>query len=406
MADVFVGLDLGTTGVKAVAFDNGQHAVASATAPTPTRWLASGGAEYDADELWQTACHVLSQVNATLDSLGHRAVAVATASMGESGVLVDRGGNPLAPIIAWFDQRTLPEVDSWSTHVGVDRTQLITGLTPRPVFGAAKMLWTRSNLPEVWDSGACWLNMADWAAFKLSGEMATDYSLASRTMLLDVANRTWSSELLEASSLDARLLAPLVPSGQALGRVLPLAEAQTGLPTTAVVGAGGQDHVCAALALDVTAPGMLLDSIGTAEAFFLVTNEFDATGRVASAGISQGLHVAPNQTYAMTGIAPGGGRIDEARIASGLAWDDFMETTVAEGVINQLASEGHDRIELLLRATGSTVAEHIVTGGGSQNNRLIERKRELGARPIEVAAHQEATALGAALLAQSAVEQS
>lgn len=405
MADVFVGLDLGTTGIKAVAFDDDQQPVASATAPTPTRQLASGGAEYDADELWQTACHVLSEVTATLASHGHRAVAVATASMGESGVLVDGGGNPLAPIIAWFDQRTLPQVDWWQAHVGVERTQRMTGLTPRPVFGATKMLWTRSNLRDAWDSSVCWLNMADWIAFKLCGQMATDLSLASRTMLLDVANRTWSSELLEASSLDAGLLAPLVPSGQALGHVLAASAAQTGLPTTAVVGAGGQDHVCAALALDVTAPGMLLDSIGTAEAFFLVTDDFDATGRVASTGISQGVHVAPNQTYAMTGIAPGGGRIDEARIASGLAWDDFMTTAAAQVVIDQLATEGQDRIELLLGATGASVAQHIVTGGGSQNDRLIARKRELGARPIEVAAHQEATALGAALLARRAWDQ-
>ena len=406
MADVYVGLDLGTTGVKAVAFDADQQPVASATTPTPTRHLLGGGAEYDSEELWQAACSVLSRVTTKLASLGHRAAAIATASMGEAGVLVDGTGTPVAPVIAWFDQRTLPQVDWWLTNVGQDPTQRLTGLTPRPVFGAAKMLWTRRHLPTQWNAGVRWLNMADWAAYKLCGEMATDFSLASRTMLLDVANRTWSDELLEACALDERLLAPLKASGQPLGHVTPEAAATTGLPAGTIVGMGGQDHVCAALALDVTSPGMLLDSIGTAEAFFLVTDQFDPTGAVASAGISQGVHVAAGRTYAMTGIVPGGGRIDDARRASGLTWNEFMKTDAAERLVNKLAVDGQDRIELLLGATSAVATEHIVTGGGSQNDRLVERKRQLGGRPIQVAAEQEATALGAALLAKLAKEQS
>lgn len=405
MAEVFVGLDLGTTGVKAVAFDAERRSVASATTPTPTHSLAAGGAEYDGDELWRAACEVLTRVTSELEPLGHRAVGVATASMGESGVLLDGQGRPVTPIISWFDQRTEPQAEWWRTHVGVDRTQTITGLTPRPVFGATKMLWTRDHLPEAWAAGVCWLNMADWATYRLCGEVATDLSLASRTLLLDVGNRQWSDELLDASGLDAGRLAPLVDSGDRVGRVMADAAQQTGLPVGAAVGAGGQDHVCAALALEVTAPGMLLDSIGTAEAFFLVTDGFDDSGAVAAAGISQGVHVAPHRTYAMTGIVPGGGRIDQARSESGLEWDAFMATAEAERVITELAAEGQERIEVLLRATNSPTVQHIVTGGGSQNSRLIDRKRELGGRPIEVAAHQEATALGAALLAERAVEQ-
>ena len=404
MADLVIGLDLGTTGVKAVAFDDDRRAVASATTPTPTRALASGGAEYDGDELWRAACHVLTQVTSELATLRHRAVGIATASMGESGVLLDGGGRPLAPIIAWFDKRTEPQAQWWRDHVGIERTQTITGLTPRPVFGAAKMQWTRDHSPEVWGQGVRWLNIADWAAYKLSGEMATDLSLASRTMLFNVADRTWSTELIEAGGLSASLLAPLVASGHPLGTVHAEAARETGLAPGTVVGSGGQDHVCAALALDVTAPGMLLDSIGTAEAFFLVTNGFDGTGDVAAAGISQGMHVAAGRTYAMTGVVPGGGRIDDARIASGLSWEVFMATAEAKRVIDGLAEEGQERIELLLRVTGSATVQHIATGGGSQNERLIERKRALGGRSIEVAEHQEATALGAALLAQQAVE--
>jgi len=84
MADAFVGLDIGTTGVKAVAFDVADHELASSTLPTPTRRLPHGSAEYDADELWSTAASVLRTVTDTLTEIGHRPVAVATASMGKS----------------------------------------------------------------------------------------------------------------------------------------------------------------------------------------------------------------------------------------------------------------------------------------------------------------------------------
>lgn len=402
MADAFVGLDIGTTGVKAVAFSAEREQLALATTPTPTHQRDTGGAEYDGNELWAAACQVLRHVTGELQAAGHTPRAIATASMGEAGVLIDEHGEPLAPIIAWFDTRTVPQAEWWATHVGVERTQAITGLTPRPVFGAAKMLWTKEHLPGAWAAGTTWLNMADWAAFKLSGQAATDFSLASRTMLFDVANRGWSDELLHASGLHEAPLAALVQSGETVGHVHKQAAAETGLPAGAVVGAGGQDHVCAALALDVTRPAMLLDSIGTAEAFFLVTNGFDATGRVAATGISQGAHVEPGRTYAMTGLAQGGGRIDQARTASGLNWPDFLQTAQARQVIDDVAQDGQERIELLLKATQTTTVEHVATGGGSRNSQLIDAKRAIGERPIEVASVTEATALGAALLAQRA----
>jgi xylulokinase len=402
MSEVFIGLDVGTTSVKAVAFDVDDSVVASAAHPTPTIRL-NDGAEYDANALWSAAAAVLRDVTAQLGA-SHRAVAVAAASMAEAGVLVDQAGQPVGNVIAWFDARTEPQASWWTEVVGGDRTRRITGLSPRAVFGATKMLWTKEHRPDEWAAGHRWLNMADWIAFKLCGEAATDHSLASRTMLLDLAERRWSDELVDAAGLDHTKLAPLVASGTALGRVTDNASVETGLSTDVVVGVGGQDHVCAALALDVVQPAMLLDSIGTAEAFFLVMGEVDATGEVAATGINQGVHVEPGRTYAMTGLQHGGGRIDARRNELGLDWDVFLQTAEADEVIEEVAVDGQARIEALLTATGTSEVRHIVTGGGSRNTRLIERKRELGGRPIEVADQTQATALGAAKLARRAVE--
>ena len=404
MADAFIGLDLGTTGIKAVAFDEHDRQLALTTVPTPTNHVPNGGAEYRAEELWAAACSVLRGVTQQLTASGHVAAAIAVASMGESGVLVDSAGQSVAPVIAWFDARTEPQAAWWRERVGVERTQAIAALQPRPVFAAAKMLWTKAHLPDAWAAGQHWLNMADWATFRLSGVMATDHSLASRTMLFDLAARTWSDELIDAAGLDPTMLAPLIESGQRVGTVTTETVASTGLPAGIPVGAGGQDHVCAALALDVTEPGMLLDSIGTAEAFFLVTDGVDDTDRLAVAGIAQGAHVEPGRTYAMTGLAPGGGRIDQAREDSGLDWDAFLATPEADTVIESVAVDGEAKIAELLDAAGAADVRHIATGGGSRNHRLIERKQAIGGRPITVAPETEATALGAAILARRALE--
>ena len=401
MRDAFVGLDLGTTSIKAVAFDQDDRELAQATVRTPTHPVSTG-AQYDAEELWDAACSVLRSVTESLRQAGYAAVGIATASMGESGVLVDVHGRPVLPVIAWFDRRTETQVADWLDVIGPEPTVRIGGVPPRAVFGAMKMQWTRDNEPEAWKRGRRWLNMADWAAFRLTGEMATDYSLASRTMLFDVARRCWSDDLLDAAGLSVDRLCPVVQSGSAVGSVTADAAEATGLPAGCVVGAGGQDHVCAALALGVTEPAMLLDSIGTAEAFFLVTDGFDASGRLAAAAVGQGVHVEPGRTYAMTGLQQGGGRIDARRRALGMAWDDFLATSQAAAVVHDVAQDGERRIAEMLDAAGVSSVRHLATGGGSRNDQLIAAKRSISGRDIEVAEQTQATALGAAILGRRA----
>lgn len=405
MSDAYIGLDIGTTGIKAVAFDADGCELAAAIRPTPTHHTGAE-TDYDADELWAVACEVLRDTNAQLTATGHRARAIAPTSMAESGVLLDGAGRPLAPIIAWFDGRTAPQAEWWSRNIGTERTQRIAGVSPQAVFTASKMLWMREHQPEAWAAGRHWLLMADWMAYRLCGQMATDYSLASRTMLFDLCVREWSAELFETAGLDRALMAPTVQAGTVLGRVQPDAASATGLPTGVEVASGGHDHVCAAFALGVTEPGMLLDSIGTAEAFFLVTGELDTTARVAGSGMSQGLHVAAERTFVMTGVPGGGGRIDARRQQLSLDWEAFMaNATEHDGperaVVIELARDAHERISHLVHVTGTIPERQLVTGGGSRNSLLLAKKQELSSWPIEVPDQPEATALGAAMLART-----
>jgi xylulokinase len=184
-----------------------------------------------------------------------------------------------------------------------------------------------------------------------------------------------------------------------VGEVSPVAAEQTGLPIGLPVMAGGQDHVCAALALGVTEPGTLLDSIGTAEAFFLPTREPTYEGPVVDAGIPQGAHVVAGRSYAMWGLNPGGGRIDGVRGTSGLEWGEFLLTDQARSESESLAEDAHDAIEWIVAAVGVPITRHIVTGGGARNPLLITAKQARSALPIEVSDVPQAACLGAAMLA-------
>lgn len=396
--------------MKAVAFAPNGAELAKAIEPTPTRHHGNGHADYDANELWSICCSVLRSVSSELQTQGREPVALGCTSMAEAGVLLDAAGVPVYPIIPWFDYRTDPQLDWWRQNIGDDATAAITGVVPHPMFGMPKLMWIRDNEPELYHAGRHWLNVADYAEFRLSGSMSTDYSLASRTLALDLVERQWSDTMLDAVGIRRELLAELTPAGTIVGGVTHQASTETGLRRDLPVVRGGQDHVCAALALGVSEPGVILDSIGTAEAFFLARNEPDMTGRLWPDELNQGVHVVPGLTYVMTGTGEGAGRIDAHRHELGIGFDQYLEAAETPGpeqeMIDSLARDGQALFEKMVWATelgAQASITHLATGGGTRIPRLMDRKRAIGGRPIAVPDVNEATCMGAALLAGAGV---
>ena len=187
MADqpLLAGIDIGTTNIKAVIFEPTGSVVAGASVSTPIHYPQPGWAYYDPTELWQAAVTVLRQATDQIADTG-RIVSVAVASAGEAAVPLDAQGRPTYDAIAWFDQRTQPQTE-WLAHaIGQDRLFEISGLSLQPIFGLCKLLWIKENQPEAFARTVRWLNLADYIAYKLCGVPATDYSLASRTLVLDL----------------------------------------------------------------------------------------------------------------------------------------------------------------------------------------------------------------------------
>jgi len=405
-----IGLDIGTTGVKAVAFSLAGAELAKAIEATPTRHYPNGHSDYDPDELWAVCSSALRSVSDQLQESDVRPVALACTSMAEAGVLLNAQLRPVYPIIPWFDYRTDPQITWWRESVGFDETAAISGVVPHPMFGMPKLMWIRDNEPAAYAAGRHWLNIGDYAEFRLCGSLSTDYSLASRTLVLDLAQRRWSRELTDAIGIRHHLLAELVPAGTPMGNVDQLVAQDTGLPVGLPVIRGGQDHVCAALAMGVLEPGIILDSIGTAEAFFLARSTPDLSGRFWPDQLNQGIHVVPGLTYVMTGIGDGAGRIDTHRAELGLSFERYLQAADSPGpeqdMIESLAVDGQALFEQMAWASGGddpSKITHLATGGGTRIPRLIDRKRSIGGRPIHVPEVAEATCLGAALLAGAGV---
>lgn len=438
---LLVGLDIGSTNIKAVVFEADGRIVARAAQKTPTHFPRPGWAYYDPTELWETTAAVLRAATAQVEAPG-RIASVGVASVGETGVLLDAQGAPLYEMIAWYDARSEAQGSRLAELLGAARVYASTGLTPQAIFSLCKLLWIKENAPEQFARAVRWLHVADYITWKLCGEAATDYSVASRTMALNLAQRRWDESIIRDAGFDPGLFAPLAQGGTPLGHVTVTAAAETGLPTQVKVAVGGHDHLCGALAVGAGVPGTLLDSVGTAEAVLLTIDKPLAGERVAEQGYEQGAHVVEGY-YGMGAYRTAGICIDWFRqIAGGVDYATLtaeaaaapvgslgvrfvphmrlphspsndprargvfmgLSTDVTRGmmfraILEGLAFETRNVLEPLLGYAGyERPGEIYVIGGVSRNRLFVEIKAAILNQSLTVAGIEEEVAAGAALL--------
>lgn len=326
-----IGVDAGTTNTKAVLFDPNGRMVASASEPTPIHYPRPEWAEYEGETLWRVAAGAIRSVLAQVDDPG-RVVGICFSSMAETAVPLDQAGEATGPAIAWFDKRSRAEVDFIVERVGQDRLFAISGLAPEPIYGLGKLLWHKRYRPEAFARTVKWLNVSDYLAWRLSGEMATDYSLACRTYALDLGALAWSEEILGAVDVDPALMAPLARGGQAIGRVGEAGAAATGLARHCTVAVGGHDHIVGAIAADAMRPGVILSSTGTTEASLMGADRPGRDPALGRAGYAQGIaYVDEPVWYVMGGLFTAGGAIDWFRknVAGGTDYATLVEEAAA-----------------------------------------------------------------------------
>ena len=439
---LLVGVDFGTTNIKAIVFDTAGRVVAQASTPTPTRIPRPGRAYYLPEEMWQRTVEALRRVTGQLDDPA-RVASIAFASLGETAVPIDADDQPTYHAIAWFDQRTRPQAEWLGRVIGRDRLFSVTGLSLSELFGLCKVLWFKQEEPDAYIRTVKWLNVADYLAYRLSHVAATDYSLASRMLSLDLRELRWADDILGEVGVPPELFAPLTSSGTDLGPILPEVARATGLPEATRVAVGGHDHVCGALAAGVVSPGMALNSNGTSEVMFLPLQKPLSDPQLGRQGFEVGVHVDGEHYYTWGTVRTSGACVDWFRnqFASDMDYAELIEAarpvqpgsmgvcflphlrsavtphfdekslgafaglsadvdrqTMFRAVLEGIAFEIHDALQTLLPYTGMPISTINAIGGGTRNELLMEIKASVLNTVIEVVDMEEAVALGAAML--------
>jgi len=299
-----LGIDVGTTGTRAVLVDQSGAVVKGATTDhLPISILQPQWAEQEPEDWWQAT---VSSVRKVLSQSGVSAADIA--GIGLSGqmhgvVLLDKDYNVLRPSIIWCDQRSQAQADWFTDRIGKQRLIEITCNPALTGFSVPKFLWVRDNQPEIYSQMRKLLLPKDYIRFRLTSEFATEVSDAAGTLLLDVPERRWSSEILNALELDEDLLPRVYESPEITGRITRAAAEATGLKEGTPVVGGGGDQAAGAVGNGVVAPGIISSTIGTSGVVFAFTERpsLDPKGRVHTF-----CHAVPGKWHVM-GVTQGAG---------------------------------------------------------------------------------------------------
>jgi xylulokinase len=439
---LLMGLDIGSTNIKAVVYQPDGVSVSVASVPQETHYPHAGWAYYDPRRLWELCRGVINQAVSTIKH-PERIAAIAVSSFGEAGVLLDDQGEPTADIIAWFDRRSREQSLAFSSQIDPDRLYSICGTQLQQIMTAPKLMWHRENEPEAWARSRKFVMTADYIASLLCGMPVQNRSLASRSALIDLRAGEWSDELLGIAGIDRSFLPEMHDGGTPLGTVTQAASGATGLSTSTLVAVGGHDHPCGALAAGTVRRGDFMDSIGTTECTFVALDKPLDRPEMGRQGYTQGAH-ARETFYTYGGLYTAGACYDwvkhacaaakshdqllaeAAAVAPGslgvtfiphlrLSNTPHMDSRVrgafiglttdagtaelTRSVLEGVAFEGRAATEPLLAYAGlSDVRDATVIGGTARNALLLQIKASVMNMRLHVLEIDEACALGAAML--------
>jgi len=301
-----IGIDIGTTGTKTLLIDSEGRLVQSATSEYPMYTPRPMWAEQDPEDWWQATVETIQRV------LGESGVSAAEVSgLGLTGqmhgmVLLDSAGEVLRPCIMWNDQRTGPQCRWIMERVGRERFLELTFNPALPGFTAPKIIWTRDNEPEIYAKAAKVLLPKDYIRYRLTGVYATEVSDASGTVLLNVGERAWSDEVVEALDIPREWLPECHESTEVSGCITAEAAVATGLPEGLPVVGGGGDQAAGGVGNGIVEPGLVSVTLGTSGVVFAYTDEpsRDPQGRLHTF-----CHAVPGKWHVMGVTLAAGGSL-------------------------------------------------------------------------------------------------
>ena len=442
MASEYVlGIDVGTGGTRAVVVDRLGKIASSATHEhVPFASPQTGWAEQDPHDWWKATGAAIRQ--ALTDVPGAKVTCVGLAGQMHGAVLLDDSDEVLRPALIWCDQRSQAQCDWLNSHLGARRIIELTSNPALTNFTLTKLLWVRDHEPELWKRFRCMLLPKDYVRLRMTGEHAMDMAEASGTLMLDVAHRRWSEEMMSATGIPMSGLPKLYESPEVCARIDEHGAAYTGLELGTPVVAGAGDQAGGAVGMGIVRAGAVSATIGTSGVVFAATDTpaMDVNGRVHTF-----CHAVPGRWHVM-GVTQSAGLSlrwfrdllqnsgnlsydqltrEAAQIpagSDGVLWAPYLmgERTPhldpnARGALTGLAAN-HTRAHVVravlegvafsLKDTFSLFGEMDVPvrnvrlgGGGARSPLWRQIQADVYGHEVEILAAEEGAAYGAALLA-------
>jgi len=444
---MFLGIDVGTGGTRAVLADTEGRVLFSASAEhAPIHSEHIGWAEQDPEDWWRAARESIGAVLGQAKIAPSAIKAIGLTGQMHGCVMLDADGKVIRPALIWCDQRTQPECDWLEAKIGRSKLIELVSNPALPNFTLTKLLWVRAHQPDLFAKIAHVLCPKDFVRLRMTGEYAIDMQEASGTLLLDVTHRRWSQEVAEAAGIPMSWLPKLYEGPEICARISAAGASATGLAEGTPVAAGAGDQGAGAVGMGIVGPGSVSATIGTSGVVFASTSKptLDPLGRLHTF-----CHAAPGLWHVM-GVTNGAGlslRWLRDTFASGVAYDELTKAAAqvpagCEGMlwapylfgertphldpdaraaftgITASHGRGHfvravmEGVAMSLKDTFSLFAEleipvnRIRLGGGGARGPLWRQiQADAYNHPVELLAADEGGAFGAALLAGVGVGQ-
>ncbi|MDB4876822.1 MAG: xylulokinase [Gemmatimonadetes bacterium] len=443
-APCFLGVDVGTSAVKAILVAAGGEVLASAVTPLQLSTPFPGWAEQDPESWWQASIASIRTVLAAVPRASVAAVGIS--GQMHSSVFLDAAGDVIRPALLWCDGRTTAECREITERVGGEAR--LRDLASNPAlegFTLPKILWLRNHEPAAFARLATVLLAKDFIRFRLTSVLATEPSDASATLMYDTAHQRWSTEVLDAVGLPHSIVPTVGGSADVLGTVTLRASRLTGLAVGTPVVGGGADNACGAAGVGAIGPGEAVTSWGTSGTVLAPTARPHVDPRMR---VHTFCHVAPGTWYLMGVVLSAGGafawfrdqlardlsaageaneRLDAeaATIARGANGVTFLPYLQGERTPHRDASMrgafvglslAHSRAHLtravlegicfalrdsvsILEELGVAPTSMLLTGGGAKSAFVRRLQSEVFGLPVGTVNREEGPAYGAALLA-------
>jgi xylulokinase len=320
---LFLGLDVSTTGAKALLIDEGGAVISSTTTPLTLSTPHPLWSEQDPREWWIGIANSIRQALAQADVPGSAVTAIGLTGQMHGLVLLDEQGEVLRPAILWNDQRTGAQCDEMRARLGKEHLIQITGNDALTGFTAPKILWVHQNEPEIYARVRHILLPKDYIRYRLTGEYAMDKAGGSGTILFDLKTRDWSPEVLSALEIPTDWLPPTFEGSAVTGTVSALAASETGLVQGIPVVGGGGDQAAQAVGVGAMQSGIIALTLGTSGVVFAATESplIEPEGRLHAF-----CHAMPGRWHFMGVMLSAAGSLQWYRdtLAPKMSFDDLV----------------------------------------------------------------------------------